>query len=135
MATEEHFVDYIQAQSGLGSALTYRKMFGEYSLYLHGKVVAFACDNQLFVKPTEAGKALLGKVSEHPPFPGAKAYFRIDDETEDRELLRALFEVTAKALPLPRPKAKAKRNAVATKAQSATKARTTARAKGRGSRP
>lgn len=108
MATDQNFVEYIQAQAGFGHDLSYRKMFGEYALYLHGKVVAFACDNQLYVKPTEAGRTLLGKVSEHPPYPGAKLYFRIDDETEDRELLHELFETTARALPLPKPKAKAK---------------------------
>lgn len=118
MATEEQFVAYIQAQSGLGSALSYKKMFGEYSLYLHGRVVAFACDNQLFVKPTAEGKSLLGKVSEHPPFPGAKVYFRIDDETEDRDLLRRLFEVTAQALPPPKPKAKKKPRVAGAKANS-----------------
>ena len=32
-------------------------------------------------------------------------YFRIDDEAEDRDRLRQLFEVTARALPLPKPKA------------------------------
>ena len=105
MTTEQAFVEYIQAQSGLGSELSYKKMFGEYALYLHGKVVAFACDNQLFVKPTEAGRSLLGKkVSEHPPYPGAKPYFRIDDEMEDRELLQRLLHTTAQALPPPKAK-------------------------------
>ena len=108
MATEQGFVEYIQAQSGLGNALAYKKMFGEYALYLHGKVVAFACDNQLFVKPTEAGRGVLGKVSEHPPYPGAKPYFRIDDEIEDRDLLQRLLQTTAQALPLPKAKTSGK---------------------------
>jgi TfoX/Sxy family transcriptional regulator of competence genes len=108
MATDQSFVEYVQSQSRLGSDLSYKKMFGEYAIYLGGKVVAFACDNQLYVKPTEEGRAFLGKVSEHPPYPGAKPYFRIDDEMEDRERLRALFQVTAQALPLPKPKSKAK---------------------------
>jgi TfoX/Sxy family transcriptional regulator of competence genes len=111
MATDQGFVEHIQTQSGLGRELSYKKMFGEYAIYLQGKVVAFACDNQLFVKPTEAGRALLRTVSEHPPYPGAKLYFRIDDETEDRALLRRLFQVTAQALPLPKPKSKSKAKA------------------------
>jgi TfoX/Sxy family transcriptional regulator of competence genes len=104
VATEEGFVEHIQSQSGLGDELSFKKMFGEYALYLHGKVVAFACDNQLYVKPTEEGRALLGSVSEHPAYPGSKLYFRIDEQTEDRELLRQLFETTARVLPLPKPK-------------------------------
>jgi TfoX/Sxy family transcriptional regulator of competence genes len=116
MATELSFVEHIRSQCGLGAELTYKKMFGEYAIYLHGKVIAFACDNQLYLKPTDAGRIALGKVSEHPPFPGAKTYFRIDDETEDRDLLRKVFEVTAGALPLPKPKGPAKVRPAAKKA-------------------
>jgi TfoX/Sxy family transcriptional regulator of competence genes len=108
MATDQGFVEYIQSQSGLGHHLAFKKMFGEYALYLHGKVVAFACDNQLYLKPTAEGRALLGEVSEHPPYPGAKRYFRIDEQTEDRELLKKVFEATARALPIPKPKAMAR---------------------------
>jgi TfoX/Sxy family transcriptional regulator of competence genes len=108
VATDQSFVEYIQSQSGLAHHLAFKKMFGEYALYLHGKVVAFACDNQLYVKPTEEGRALLGKVSEHPPYPGARLYFRIDEQMEDRELLCKVFETTARVLPLPKPKATAK---------------------------
>jgi TfoX/Sxy family transcriptional regulator of competence genes len=108
VATDQSFVEYIQSQSGLGHHLAFKKMFGEYALYLQGKVVAFACDNQLYIKPTEEGRALLGKVSEHPPYSGAKLYFRIDEQMEDHELLRKAFETTARALPLPKPKAATK---------------------------
>ncbi len=120
MATELSFVEHIRSQSGLGAELTYKKMFGEYAIYLHGKVIAFACDNQLYLKPTDAGRIALGTVSEHSPFPGAKTYFRIDDETEDRDLLRKVFEVTARALPLPRPKAPAKARAAVKVAKKKT---------------
>jgi len=122
MATEPGFVEYVQTQSGLGRELSFRKMFGEYALYLRGKVVAFACDNQLYVTPTEAGARLLGKRPEHPAYPGGKPYFRIDDEMEDRALLARLLETTADALPLPKPKIKAK-----TKATAAPTAISTAR--------
>ena len=133
MATEQGFVEYIQSQSGLGHDLSFRKMFGEYALYLHGKVVAFACDNQLYVKPTDEGRALLGTVSEHPPYPGAKLYFRIDEQTEDRELLRQLFETTALALPLPAPKRKALPAAPA-RAEAGPKARPRKARQGRASK-
>jgi TfoX/Sxy family transcriptional regulator of competence genes len=105
MATDQDFVDYLVTQSGLEHRLTYRRMFGEYAMYLAGKVVAFACNNQLFLKPTEEGRALIPHLTEAPPYPGAKMYFQIDDEIEDQERLRRLFIVTADVLPLPKPKA------------------------------
>lgn len=54
MATGQDFIDYVAEQAGLGERLTRKKMFGEYALYVDGKVVAFACDNSLFVKPSAA---------------------------------------------------------------------------------
>jgi TfoX/Sxy family transcriptional regulator of competence genes len=104
MASDRNFVDYICEQANLASALSYRKMFGEYAVYVDGKVIALICDNQLFVKPTAEGRAMLGSVSEHPPYPGAKPHFRIVDELEDGECLKRLFITTARVLPVPKMK-------------------------------
>lgn len=134
MASDQDFVDYVGAQIGLGRRVTHRKMFGEYALYLDGTVVAFVCDNQLYVKPTADGRAVLGRVSEHSPFPGAKLYFRIDDELDQRELMQQLLRATAIAAPA-RPKAakpKASRKATT---GAADKAATKTGAAGRRSPP
>jgi TfoX/Sxy family transcriptional regulator of competence genes len=104
MASDQSFVEYLCEQAKLAGALSYRKMFGEYALYLDGKVVALVCDNQLFVKPTSEGKAILEVVAEHPPYPGAKPHLLIGDEIDNGELLKNLLMVTARALPLPKPK-------------------------------
>lgn len=104
MATDKDFVEFVQSQSGLGDQLSFKKMFGEYALYLQGRVVAFACDNQLYLKPTDEARLLLGTVSEAPAYPGSKLYFRLDEQLEDRELLRKALLTTAEALPLPKPK-------------------------------
>ncbi len=105
MASDRDFVEYVCGQIGLGREVTHKKMFGEYALYLNAKVVAFVCDNQLYVKPTAEGRSVLRALAEHSPFPGAKPHFRIDAELEDRELLQRLLRATAEALPAPRPKA------------------------------
>jgi TfoX/Sxy family transcriptional regulator of competence genes len=103
MASEQDIVEYICGQIGLARELTYKKMFGEYALYLDGVVVAFVCDNQLYVKPTTEGRNILGTVSEHSPWPVAKPHFRIDDELENRDLLQRLLRATANALPKSKP--------------------------------
>ena len=79
-------------------------MFGEYALYLDGKVVALICDDQLFLKPTPEGLAYLGSVSEAPPYPGAKYFYLLSAELDDPERLSGALRVTARALPEPRPK-------------------------------
>ncbi len=105
MATDQSFVDYVCDQSQLGASLSSRKMFGEYALYLDGKVVALACDNALFLKPNDAARAILRREPEGAPYPGAKLHFRIDDALDDPPLLRRLLQESAAVLPLPKPKA------------------------------
>lgn len=109
MATDLDFVKFIVDQIDAGCAVSYRKMFGEYALYSKEKVVALICDNQLFVKPTEAGRAFIGDVVEAPPYPGAKPSFLIQDGIEDREWLTRLISLTEEALPPPKPKSAKKK--------------------------
>jgi len=72
MATDKDFADYVRDQIAAAGNVSLRKMFGEYAVYCDGKVVALVCDNQLFVKPSESGRALLGEITETPPYEGAK---------------------------------------------------------------
>lgn len=104
MASDIKTVTFIADQSGLGGRLAHKRMFGEYALYLNTKVVAFVCDDKLFLKPTDAGRALLGSPTEAPAYPGSKNYFLLEQELDDPALLRRAFEVTESALPLPKPK-------------------------------
>jgi TfoX/Sxy family transcriptional regulator of competence genes len=106
MASDPDFLQYITEQLSGVYGLSHRKMFGEYALYMGRKVVALVCDNQLFLKPTAAGRALLERPTEAPPFPGAKPYLLIDAALDDRELLAELFRATERDMPEPKPKSK-----------------------------
>lgn len=61
MASQQKTVDYLMEQSAEAGTITSKKMFGEFALYCDTKVVAFVCDDQLFIKPTEAGRDFLGR--------------------------------------------------------------------------
>jgi TfoX/Sxy family transcriptional regulator of competence genes len=90
--------------------VTARKMFGEYGVFREGKMVAVIVNDDLFVKPTAAGRAFLGEVEEVSPFEGAKPYFFISGELwDDAERLSELIRLTTIELPLPKKKAKATR--------------------------
>lgn len=104
MATEPSFVDYVREVVALGERLTCKKMFGEYALYLDGKVVAFACDNSLFVKPSEAVRTLAPDLPQGPPYPGAKDYPIADELLDEPEALRRLIAETATLMPPPKEK-------------------------------
>jgi len=111
MSTSQDTVNFLLDQlSGLAD-VHMRKMFGEYALYCGDKVVALVCDNQLFVKLTPPGKALVGPgYQEGEAYPGAKPSMLIGaDLIEDDERLCELVRVTAAALPPPKPKRATKR--------------------------
>ena len=106
MSSDENLVEFIVGQMKNAGIITCRKMFGEYAIYCDGKIVALVCNNQLFIKPTQGGRAFIGQVIEAPPYPGAKSSFLIEDKFEDQEWLSNLVRITAKELPTPKPKKK-----------------------------
>ena len=68
MATDASFIEYVREQAGLGDRLGYRKMFGEYALYVDGLVVALVCDDQVFgADPGGGGTGHLASLL--PPYP------------------------------------------------------------------
>ena len=107
MASKQSTVEYIAEQIAQAGNIRYHKMFGEYALYCNEKVVAFVCDDQLFLKPTASGRALIEVLEEAPAYPGSKMYYLISpDLWEDRELMTKLIVATASALPPPKVKKK-----------------------------
>ena len=131
MATDASFAAYVVEQIALPGRVDVRKMFGEYAVYLDGKVVALLCDDQLFVKPLEPLRERLGRVDEAAPYPGAKPHFRITDQLEDSEALRALLLEAARHLPVPKPGAKKKAAGSAKTAKGAKRSKTATTAKPR----
>lgn len=117
MSTRAETVEFLLDQLSALLAVRTRMMFGEYCVYLDDKPVAFVCDDELFVKPTDAGRAYIGVPDEAPAYPGSKLYFRVSgDRWEDRDWLTGLIDLTAAELPAPKPKKPKKaKNPVSTK--------------------
>ena len=74
MASRTDTVDFILVQVSGVAAVSARKMFGERTLYCDGKVVGLVCDDELFVKTTEAGRAYVNgsAIKDKAPYSGAK---------------------------------------------------------------
>ena len=109
MASDIGFVEFITEQMEDAGEITFKKMFGEYGLYCNGIIMALICNDQLFIKPTEAGRSFIKDVVEAPPYPGAKPYFLIEDQFDDREWIGDLVRATVKELSKVKPKAKRRR--------------------------
>jgi TfoX/Sxy family transcriptional regulator of competence genes len=103
MASDIGFVEYVCSQiSGAGN-ITYIKMFGEYGIYVNEKIIGLICDDQFFLKITEAGRQRLHEITEAQAYPGSKPFFLIED-LEDRDYLSELISATYNELPEPKPK-------------------------------
>lgn len=105
MATQQSTVDFLTDQIKDAGMVRSRKMFGEYAIYCDEKVVALVCDNQLFIKPSDADARFRESCVEASPYPGAKPYLQVDQEKwDDHEWLSDFIRKTAAALPTPKPK-------------------------------
>ncbi len=111
MASSREFVDFASGQLSAAGEITSKRMFGEYGLYCDGLFFAVICDNQLFIKPTEAGRDLFPDLPLAPPYAGAKDYLLIDD-LDDKEHLAELARATcAELAQKAKPKKKAEKKA------------------------
>ncbi|HNU68167.1 MAG TPA: TfoX/Sxy family protein [Myxococcota bacterium] len=106
MATSREFMEFVLEQISSMPTVRARKMFGEYALYCDDKVVGLVCDEQVFIKITPEGRALVGdRYEEGLPYPGAKPWMLVDgDEIEESDRMCSLIRATADALPSPAPK-------------------------------
>lgn len=84
--------------------LSVRAMFGEYAVYLEGRVVALVCDDQLFVKPVAGARAELPDAILAPPYRGAKPHILAETALDDPEPVVAALRAAAQEVPLPKPR-------------------------------
>ena len=104
MATTPDFIEYVCEQiRGVGS-VRYRKMFGEYMVYVNEKPILLVCDNIVYVKELECVANRMQDAEKGCPYSGAKEHYVLDVDDADfaKEIIRILEPVT----PLPKPKKK-----------------------------
>ncbi|HEX2616968.1 MAG TPA: TfoX/Sxy family protein [Flavobacteriales bacterium] len=103
MATRKGTIDFVLQRLGLPDRFSVRAMFGEYAVYADGKVVAFVCDDQLFVKILPSSVALEKHCEKAEPFPGAKLYYLVtEDQLSSLRTLPDLLIAMAATLPAPK---------------------------------
>ncbi|MBT3751504.1 MAG: TfoX/Sxy family protein [Bacteroidetes bacterium] len=112
MASDKSFLEFLVDQIENAGQITYRMMFGEYGVFSDGKIFALVCDNKLFIKPTEAGRAFINEPVLAPAYPGAKMSFLIEEKLEDRDWISELVRLTLKELPEPKPKKRKKKKKI-----------------------
>ena len=71
MATNDRVIKQI-CEAFAPAGVTCKKMFGEYGLFVDGKVFALVCDDTLFVKPTPSAQMMLEGARCAPPYAHAR---------------------------------------------------------------
>ena len=104
MATSKEYIEFVCEQLDGIENVTYRKMFGEYMVYVNERPVLTLCDNRVFVKKLPQVAVLMADAECGYPYEGAKEAYLLDlgDDARIDALLPMLVEHT----PLPRPRKK-----------------------------
>ena len=104
MATSKEYMEYVCEQLRDIDGVTYKKMFGEYMVYVHEKPVLLVCDNTVLVKEVPELAELMRDAPEGYPYDGAKLHYLLD--IEDRELTGRVIAILEPITPLPRRRKK-----------------------------
>lgn len=104
MSTSQEYINFVLEQLDGIDGVSYKKMFGEYMVYVGEKPILLVCDNCVMVKKLPELDELMKDALEDYPYEGAKAHYVLD--IENRELTAAAIEILVRAVPLPKKKAK-----------------------------
>lgn len=104
MATSIDFIQYVYDQIADYGNVSYRKMFGEYMVYVNDKPLLFVCDNTVFVKQLPKIADLMENTSKGLPYEGAKEHYIVD--ADDRDLLLRIIAVLEPITPQPKARKK-----------------------------
>jgi len=104
MATTVDFIEYACGQiTGVG-AVRYKKMFGEYMVYVDDKPILLVCDNTVFVKILPCLDTLMANAEKGHPYNGAKEHYVLD--IDNAELAKEVASALLPETPLPKPRKK-----------------------------
>jgi TfoX/Sxy family transcriptional regulator of competence genes len=104
MSTTQDFVEYVTSQIDERFAVRYRKMFGEYMVYVNDKPILLVCDNTVFVKMLPELADLMANAETDLPYDSAKEHYVLD--IENTRLVDEVISVLEPITPLPKPRKK-----------------------------
>ena len=103
MATTKEYLAFVCAQLEGIRGVDYKRMFGEYQIYVNDRPVLLVCDNTVFVKNHPALAQLLSDAPDGLPYPGAKPHKILD--VENRALSAQVLEILERVTPVSKRRA------------------------------
>jgi TfoX/Sxy family transcriptional regulator of competence genes len=102
MATSVDYIEFVVEQVRGCGAVRYKKMFGEYMVYVNDKPILLVCDDTVFVKILPCLDALMEKAGRGYPYDGAKEHYVLD--IDNAELAQAVVAELEPITPIPKKK-------------------------------
>lgn len=106
MATSVSFIQYVCEQLSEIGSIRYRKMFGEYMVYVNDKPIVIVCDDTAYIKMVKDIEQIMENSETGYPYEGAKKHYilDIDDSNFSKMVVSKIEEIT----PLPKKKKNSK---------------------------
>ncbi|MDE5654251.1 MAG: TfoX/Sxy family protein [Clostridia bacterium] len=104
MATSVEYIEYVCEQIRKVGEVRYKKMFGEYMVYVNDKPVLLVCDDTVYVKMLDVVSEDMSDAPKGIPYKGSKEHYILDIDNSD--LAVTVVEKLEKVTPLPKPRKK-----------------------------
>ena len=110
MSTSLDFIEFTCDQIAGCGIIRYRKMFGEYMVYVNDKPVLLVCDNTVYVKKHDALEQKMHRSELGIPYKGSKEHYilDIDDSEFSKEVIAILEPITS----IPKKKSRSLKNPI-----------------------
>ena len=103
MATSREYAFFVENLFRGVDGFSMKRMFGEYGIYLQGRVLGFLCDEQILLQDTPTARKLLPDAEKKELFPGSKLFIIFSDEG-NHHLLQSVAQAMWEELPVPKPR-------------------------------
>lgn len=104
MATTNEYIEYVCEQiKGVGE-IRYKKMFGEFMIYVNNKPVIIVCDNVSYVKKLDCIEEIMKNAQTGTPYNGAKEHYILD--IDDVAFCKVVVTELEKVTPVPKSRKK-----------------------------
>ncbi|MGN0767405.1 MAG: TfoX/Sxy family protein [Christensenellales bacterium] len=104
MAASLEYVEFVCDRINGAGDVRFKKMFGEYMVYVNNKPLLLVCDDTVYVKKLDALGELMRNAPLGMPYNGAKEHYILD--IDDDKLTRSVIDVLEPITPIPAPRNK-----------------------------
>ena len=104
MASTEEFVKFVCEQVKGTGEIIYKKMFGEYMVYVNAKPILLICNNTVYVKMLDEINKEMQSECIGVPYKGAKPHYILD--IDNSEFSKKIVSILEPITLLPKPKKK-----------------------------